>query len=405
MTTNHPLRARVLVPLLAAIVLTAVAAALPARAQSLFRPVAQVNDTVITEWQVDQRARFLGLFRTPGDVRQIAIDRLIEEQLQIEAGEAEGITPSDEAIMAGMTEFAGRVNLTVEEFVAAIGRGGVSPEAFRDFVAAGIVWRELVRNRFGPETRPSDQEIETRLLEVGAEGGTRVLLSEIILPATDPETAEASRARAEEISRITDPAAFAEAAVLYSGAPTRYRGGELEWRALASLPEEVRPVVTGLAPGRASRPIELGNTIGIFFMREREEVRSAPPGDVAVEYALLTLPSPAEAARIAADVQTCDDLYGPALRLPADALRRETQPPSALPAGVREAVAQLDPDETMILPGTSSTVLMLCARKPNTTDPLNRATVADELALQTLGARANRLLAELRARATIVRYE
>jgi hypothetical protein len=68
-------------------------------------------------------------------------------------------------------------------------------------------------------------------------------------------------------------------------------------------------------------------------------------------------------------------------------------------------VAQLDPNETMILPGTSSTVLMLCARKPNTTDPLNRVTVADELAFQTLGARANRLLAELRARATIVRFE
>jgi peptidyl-prolyl cis-trans isomerase SurA len=402
-TTNHSLR--VLVPLIAALVLTALAAATPARAQSLFRPVAQVNDTVITEWQVDQRARFLGLFRTPGNVRQIAIDRLIEEQLQIEAGEAEGITPSDEAIMAGMTEFAGRVNLTVEEFVEAIGRGGVSPEAFRDFVTAGIVWRELVRARFGPETRPTDAQIDARLLEVGAEGGTRVLLSEVILPATDPETAAASRARAEDISRLTDPAAFAEAARLYSGAPTRYRDGELEWRPLAALPEAVRPAVSGLTPGRASRPIELGQTIGVFFLREREEVRAAPPGDVAVEYALLTLPSAGEAARVAQTAQTCDDLYGPALRLPADALRRDTQPPAQLPPAVREAVALLDPDETMILPGTSSTVLMLCARKPNTTDPLNRVPVADELALQTLGARANRLLAELRARATIVRFE
>jgi peptidyl-prolyl cis-trans isomerase SurA len=393
------------VPLIAALVLTALAAAAPARAQSPFRPVAQVNDTVITEWQVDQRARFLGLFRTPGDVRQIAIDRLIEEQLQIEAGEAEGITPSDEAIMAGMTEFAGRVNLTVEEFVDAIGRGGVSPEAFRDFVAAGIVWRELVRNRFGPETRPSDEQIDARLLEVGAEGGTRVLLSEVILPATDPETTAASRARAEEIARITDPVEFAEAARLYSGSPTRHRDGELDWRPLAALPEEVRPAVSGLTPGRASRPIELGNTIGIFFLREREEVRAAPPGDVAVEYALLTLPSPAEAARVAQTAQTCDDLYGPALRLPADALRRETQAPSQLPPAVRDAVARLDGDETTILPGTSSTVLMLCARKPNTTDPLNRVPVADELALQTLGARANRLLAELRAQATIVRLE
>jgi hypothetical protein len=48
---------------------------------------------------------------------------------------------------------------------------------------------------------------------------------------------------------------------------------------------------------------------------------------------------------------------------------------------------------------------MLCARVPNTEDALNRVPVADALALETLGARANRLLAELRAGATIVRFE
>jgi hypothetical protein len=48
---------------------------------------------------------------------------------------------------------------------------------------------------------------------------------------------------------------------------------------------------------------------------------------------------------------------------------------------------------------------MLCDRRPNTEAALNRAAVGEELALGTLGARASRLLAELRARATIVRLE
>jgi peptidyl-prolyl cis-trans isomerase SurA len=381
------------------------APAAPVAAQSLFAPVAQVNDSVITEWQVQQRARFLDLFRTPGNTRQIAIDRLIEEQLQLQAGEADGVAPSEEALVAGMTEFAGRVNLTMEEFIEAIGQGGVSPEAFRDFVAAGIVWRELVRARFGPETRPSDTEVNVRLLDVGAEGGTRVLLSEIILPATDPQTTAASRARAEEISRVTSEAEFAAAARLFSGAPTRFRDGELDWRPLAIVPENVRPAIAALSPGRATRPIEIGTTIAVFFLRDREDVRAAPPGDVAVEYALLTLPSAEQAARVAQTVQVCDDLYGPALRLPADALRRERLPQAQLPGGVREAVAGLDPNEATLLPGTASTILMLCARVPNTEDALNRVPVADALALETLGARANRLLAELRAGATIVRFE
>jgi peptidyl-prolyl cis-trans isomerase SurA len=404
-TTEKAIRSRVLLPLLLALLLTALLAVAPAGAQSLFAPVARVNEGVITEWEVQQRARFLDLFRTPGDTRQIAIDRLIEEELQLQAGAEDEIIPSPEAVEAGMAEFAARVDLTTEEFIEAIGQAGVSAEAFRDFVSAGIVWRELVRSRFGPEVRPSDAEIDARLLETGAEGGTRVLLSELILPAGDPQTAAASRARAEEISRIADAEEFAAAARLFSAAPTRFRGGELDWRPLAALPEEVQAIVRASAPGRATRPVELGTTIGIFFIREREEVRAAPPGDIAVEYALLTLPSPEAAARAAATVQTCDDLYGPALSLPAEALRRETLPVAQLPAAVRGAIETLDRFETTLLPGAPNTVLMLCDRRPNTEAALNRAAVGEELALGTLGARASRLLAELRARATIVRLE
>jgi peptidyl-prolyl cis-trans isomerase SurA len=404
-TIDKAIRSRVLLPLLLALLVTALAAVAPAAAQSLFSPVARVNDGVITEWQVQQRARFLELFRTPGDTRQIAIDRLIEEELQLQAGAAADITPSAEAVEAGMTEFASRVNLTLEEFVEAIGQAGVSAEAFRDFVSAGIVWRQLVQSRFGPEVRPSPEEINARLLETGAEGGTRVLLSELILPATDPQTAAASRVRADELSRLPGEAEFAAAARLYSAAPTRFTGGELEWRPLAALPEEVQAALRAVSTGQVTRPVDFGTSIGIFLLRDRQEVRAAPPGDVAVDYALLTLPSPEAAARLAATVQTCDDLYGPALPLPAEALRRETLPAAQLPAAVRGAIETLDPGEAMLLPGAPNTVLMLCERRPNTEAALNRDQVVEQLALGTLGARASRLLAELRASATIVRLE
>ncbi len=390
-----------------ALILACALALLPAAAaaQSLFAPVVRIDDAVVTEWQVAQRARFLDLFRTPGDTRAIAIERLIEETLQIEAGRDAGIAPTPEAIEAGMTEFAARVELPLEEFLEAIGQGGVSPEAFRDFVTAGIVWRDLIRSRFGPEVRPEDDEIDARLIETGAEGGTRVLLSEIILPADDPATAAASRARAADLARLSDAEAFAAAARLYSQAPTRIQGGALDWRPLAVLPDVVRPTLGGLPAGRASAPVELGSSIAVFFMRDREEVRAAPPGDIAIDHALLTLPSPEAAARLAATAQTCDDLYPAARTLPEDALRRETVPEERIAPAVRQVLDGLDRHETALLPGATATVVMLCARQPDTEAALNRLAVAEELAGQALNARANRLLAELRARATIVRFE
>lgn len=383
----------------------ALALAAPVAAQGLFSPVVRVNDSVITEWEVQQRARFLELFRTPGDLRQIAIDRLIDERLQRQAAEAAGITVTPEAIENGMREFAGRADFTMEEFIEAIGQGGVSAEAFRDFVIAGILWRDVVRARFLSEARPSPEEIEERLLEVGTEGGTRVLLSEIILPADDPQTTAASRARAAELARIDNDAAFAEAAQRFSRAPTRVAGGELDWLALSALPPEIQPAVSGLRPGQTSRPVELGTSIALFRMRDREEVRAAAPGDLAIDFATLALGSPEDVARIAARVQTCNDLYAAADGLPEDRLRRETLPQSRLPAPVRTALDTLDPGETTVLPGDPGTLVMFCGEELDTEAALNRAAVAEELAGRRLGARAGRLLAELRARATIIREE
>lgn len=390
---------RLLVPLAA--LCLAVAGAAPAPAQSLFAPVVRVNDSLITEWEVDQRARFLELFRTPGDLRQIAVDRLIEERLQRQAAAAAGIVPSEEAVAAGMAEFAARVELTTEEFLLAIGQAGVSAEAFRDFVIAGIVWRDLVRRRFADAVRPTPEAIDQRLIETGAAGGTRLLLTEILLPAEDPATAAASRARAGELARLADAGAFAEAARRFSRAPSRTRGGELDWLALDQLPEAVRPAVANLRPGQTSRPVDLGASIGVFHLRDREAIAATPPGALRINYATVAAGSPEAAAALAARADRCDDLYGLA---PAGAVTRDVVPEPQLPTAFRARLATLDPGESVVLPEGSGTLLMLCARTLDTEAALNRGAVAEELALAGLARRADRLLAELRAAATITRF-
>ena len=134
----------------------------------------------------------------------------------------------------------------------------------------------------------------------------------------------------------------------------------------------------------------------------QEAVPQAPATIGAGDAGALT---PEAAARVAENVQTCDDHYGHALGLPPDALRRESLPEGQLPAAVRSAVSTLDANEATGLSGAPSTVLMLCERRPNTEAALNRAAIGEQLALGNLANRANRLLAELRARATIERFE
>src|SRR6056297_4195554 len=152
----------------------------PAAAQNLFEPVIFVNDQAITRYELQQRARMLTLFRAPGDPGQLAREQLIEERIKLDAATEAGLTLDDEAVRTGMEEFATRANMDAEQLIAALGQSGVSEESFREFVRAGITWREFTRARFAARVSVTEDDLKraTRTLTGGS--SVRVMLSEII---------------------------------------------------------------------------------------------------------------------------------------------------------------------------------------------------------------------------------
>lgn len=387
------------------LVLAIIVSAVPADAQNRFRPAIQVNDNIITEYQITQRTRFLSLLRAPGDPRALARDQLINESIQIEAARASDNLPTEDEVANGLEEFASRANLTADQFIAALGQEGVDAQTFRDFVATGIAWRAHVQARFRSEARDIPEEMVNRTLaRTGTEGGLRVLISEILLPTTTPETTRASRARAAEISALEGEDAFATAARLYSVAASRSRAGQLNWVAIDSLPEDIQATVRTLSPGQISAPIELDNVIAVFLLRDVERVAQGTPETLSIDYALLRVPGgPTDAAVIAARIDTCDDLYGIAKDMPEEMLVRESQPLSSLPADIRSQISRLDVDETStaITRGSQSTVLMLCDRQQAFESTVDFELVGTQLLNTRLTAIATDYLADLRADAFI----
>lgn len=388
-------------------------AATPDRAvaQGLFAPAAQVGDRVVTAFEVDQRARMLQLFRAPGDPREEALTALVDERLQLAEAARMGLTVPDEELTEGMEEFAGRANLDRAQFVSTLSEAGIDVATFEDFVRAGILWRQVVRTRFGDRADISADEIE-REVTGKPPADLRFLLSEIILPANNPEAAAEAEARAPQITAIDTFPAFADAARRYSASPSRDQGGTLDWLEAANLPPPIRAAVAGLSPGDVAGPIPLPNALAFFQLRDREEVASE--GEVeTLDYAAFYLPGGrgpgtlAEAARIRARVQSCDDLYSVAEGLPPGRLQRETLPPAQVPADVALELAKLDRGEVSTAltraGGETLVVLMLCER--SYADPeaeIDREAIRRELVNRRVSRLAENYLAELRANATIV---
>lgn len=380
---------------------------LPVAAQGQFAPVARVDGEVISAYELDQRVAFLTLLRAPGDVRALALDQLINEKIELREAARIGLVPDADAVKAGMEEFAARGNLSADEFVQLLGQAGVAAETFRDFVSAGIVWRDYARAQVLPKVTISAADIDQALATAQPQPGLRFLLSEIVLPAPDPASRRASLARAKRLTGL-DEAGFADAAMRFSVGASRNNKGKMNWLDVTALPADVGAAVRGLQPGQTSRIIETEQDVRVYFVRDREEVSSAKPATM-VDYAALLLPggeskaNVGEVAQIRDRVTSCDDLYPIGRGLAPEQLLRETQAESQVPAPFGATLAALDPGEigTALTANGSMAILMLCSRGNELPRSLTRDMVAEQLRNQRVGTAAQMLLDTLRANAHV----
>lgn len=376
-------------------------------AQGQFEPSILVNNRAVTGYEIDQRAKLLELFRTPGASRDLAREQLIEDRLKQVEMTRVGLVLSDEGLDSALEEFAGRANLTLDQFYVLLGQNGVAPESLRDFVAIGISWRDYIRSRFGGRVDITDAEIDRALSATGAStDGIEVLLSEIIIPAP-PEKAAQVQATAQRISQTRSTDTFSAEARQVSALPSRTDGGRLGWLPISNYPPQLRSILLDLATGEVTAPIQLTNAVALFQMRGVREVPTSQPAPSQIEYAAFYISGGQSAARdLAGRVDTCDDLYGVAQGQPAEVLERDSLPPSEIPQDVALELAKLDPGEISYnltrANGATTVFLMLCNRVLEGREDASREAVSNQLRSRRLAGFADALLADLQASATIV---
>ena len=365
---------------------------------SPFAAAMVVNDRVVSNYEVSQRILFMTLLRQPGDIQAMAMESLIDDRLRLSAAKALGLTSKPDELTAAMGDFAGRANLTAEQFVTALGKGGVERQAFRDFVEANLLWRSVIRTKYGTSVTITEAEIDRAIASGASAGGEiKVLLSEIVIPTNANATealALANKLRAE----LKSETSFAAAAHLYSKSPTAAKGGRLEWTPVSTLPPGVAARVTALKKGETSVPIQVPGSVMLFYLRDIAQTAGDGTQVKMIDYAAFALADGQDPASIRARVDRCDDLYALARGLPADRLTRETVAEAQLPAAYAGAMAHLDPGETVMV---GSSFLMLCSRNPQSAVPPSRDDVRALLTNQRLGQLAENYLEELRSEAII----
>ncbi len=385
--------------------------AFPSLAASIYSPIYHVNDSVVTEYELQQRIKMLQSFGTRGDLRQMATDQLIEDRLRSQAAKEAGITTNDEEILGGMEEFAARGNFSTEQLLNYFRQRGVHRETFEDFVSAGILWRNVIGARFASKVNVTDEEVDAQLNVNAISFPKTVNIAEIILPVAERGAAQ-TRALADRLSQtLKSSNQFSIAAKKFSKSDTAFRGGAMGWIPLGTLPAQVSSRVSALEPGQVTAPIILGSAIALYQLRGVREAKSAGEQVISVSYLNVIMPNTkssqggqiAAATKLMNSSDTCLDMQANTSKFAENAVTSQSLPSAQVPVRLAVEIAKLDPNESgyYVAENGGINVVMLCNRAKDLPEGA-REQIRNALFGQRVGSFGAGYLQELRGDAIII---
>ena len=284
----------------------------PAPPKGLSESVAAVvNDDIISTYDLGQRVRLLaatsGVQPTQETLPQFereALISLIDEHLQmqelkrIEKEQKFKIIASDKDVEEELDGMAKQANTTKPQFLAALGKAGVSPETIRQQLKAQISWRDYIRGRYGSRLRIGEDQIKAVQTMLQADASKpQYEVSEVFIDAARVGGMNQAMQGAQQlISQMQQGAPFAAVARQFSASPTAAAGGEAGWISPGEMPPEVDAALEQLRPGQLSAPIPVKDGVYIIYLRDKRS--GAGETLVSLKQAAIALPQNAPQADI-----------------------------------------------------------------------------------------------------------
>jgi peptidyl-prolyl cis-trans isomerase SurA len=109
----------------------------------------------------------------PG-LREKALDEIIDEKLKIQEGKRLTIVVTPDEVDKAFKEMAERNKSTVEKFTEQLKSQGISPETMKARTRAAMVWRDVIRRKYGHQISITDREIDRFVQQSPTEGSAKV---------------------------------------------------------------------------------------------------------------------------------------------------------------------------------------------------------------------------------------
>jgi len=266
--------------------------------------VAEVNDDVITNYDILQRMRLLvvtaGIQPTRDDLPELqryALSSLVDERLEMqelrreEKDQKTSIIATDSVVDDVIGDYAKQNHMTADQFLASLAQQGIGQDTLRAQLRAQESWQDWIRGRYGSRVRIGEDQIKAFQARMAAEANKpKYQISEVFIDAGKAGGMQQAMDEANQlVSQLHQGAQFAAVARQFSADATAANGGDAGWLTAGELDPAVREAVDSLRPGSLSAPIAVKDGVYIVYLRERQAGGSAVL--ISLKQAAIALPA------------------------------------------------------------------------------------------------------------------
>jgi peptidyl-prolyl cis-trans isomerase SurA len=396
--------------------------------QGAIRIVAVVNGDVISNVDVDDRARLFAL-STGQPLTQDVLDRLrpqirrqlVDERLRMQEIQRHHVVVQDKQIAAAISSIESRNSMPPGALRGKLAADGIGLRTLVDQIRTQTGWLQVVKEQLGAqaEVAPAAVAERQRMLEAQT-GKPEYRVAEIFIPIDDPATtADAQRFADTVITQLRAGAPFSVVASQFSQSQSALEGGGLGWVQPNQLDPAVAEIVAAMPEGAVSNPIKVPGGLTVVTLQAKREIGRDVGTVVTLRQLYLAFSSPLnpqeptpqqhqtldKARAISSGVHSCEQMEAAAKNNPSP---RPLDPgeirlEGVNPAAFRQLLATLpigQPSQPLVAVDGIS-VLVVCTREQKNLAASN----APELRAQIIEERAElasrQLQQSLRRQATI----
>ncbi|MGL5037102.1 MAG: peptidylprolyl isomerase SurA [Aeromonas sp.] len=292
---------KTLIALLTAGMFGAMSQAALAAPELMDKVLAVVNKDVVLTSQQDALVNKVKLSAhnsgqsLPNDVtlRKQALDRLIQESLQLQLADRQGLKISDTQLEQAIQAIAGDNKMTLDQLRTQLAREGVTYAQYREEVRREILMNEVRRNQVRRRINISDQEVKqvVEILKKQGQQNNEYRVGHIQISLPDNPTAaqlEAAKSKIDKIiAALKKGADFRKLAIANSNGPKALEGGDWGWMSPQEMPTMMAEAVQGAKKGDIIGPLRSGAGLHIVKVLDSKGLQSVMQTEVKARHILI----------------------------------------------------------------------------------------------------------------------